>query len=145
MACTWGLQTTYKPWDDPPSRDSAKPWGWSPMVTTKQYHLKLKHLPLLKGKITLAAWWKFLGTLPETNSKFAPENRGPLEKEISHLETTILRGGFRLLLLVSGRVTPNIRPKAWNQPTLNRTNLPWSYFEATMTQKNPWEISTKKS
>ena len=34
-------------------------------------------------------WWeifrRFLGdveTLPETNSKFAPENRGPLEKEI---------------------------------------------------------------
>ena len=43
----------------------------------------------------MAQWF----TLPETNI-FAPENGGPLEKEIPNLETTIFRGE----LLVSGSV-----------------------------------------
>ena len=41
-------------------------------------------------------------TLPKTNA--APENRGPLEKEIPDLETTIFRGE----LLVLGSVPQTI-------------------------------------
>ena len=48
-------------------------------------------------EIILVGLWLFI-TLPETNI-FAPENRGPLEKEIPIGVSTI----FRWELLVSGR------------------------------------------